>query len=39
MYGEDQYAYMLLMGKSERKRPLERPSGRWHNNVKIDLEE
>ena len=27
------------MGKLEGKRPLERPSGRWENNIKMDLQE
>jgi hypothetical protein len=41
MHGKDQYAYAytLFVGESERKRPLERPSRRWDDNVKIDYEE
>jgi len=39
MHGENQYACMLLMGKYERKGPLERPIHRWDDNVKIDHEE
>ena len=26
-------------GKSERKRPLERPRRRWNDNIKMDLQE
>jgi hypothetical protein len=29
----------LLVGKSERKRPLERPKCRWVNNIKIYVKE
>ena len=28
-------AYMVLVGKHERKRPLGRPSLRWEDNIKI----
>ena len=31
--------YRVLMWKSERKRPLERPKGRWDDNIKVDLSE
>jgi hypothetical protein len=37
--GEKQYAYRILMGKPEGKRPLGRPRCRWLNNVKMDLRE
>jgi hypothetical protein len=30
-------AYRLLMGKPERKRSLGRPSGRWVDNIAMDL--
>ena len=29
--------YMLLVGKSEGKRPLRRPRRRWENNIKMDF--
>jgi len=29
----------VLVGKSEGKRPLGRPSCRWEDNVKMDLQE
>jgi hypothetical protein len=32
-------AYMILMGKSEGKRPLERPRRRWVDNIKMDIRE
>jgi hypothetical protein len=28
-----------LVGKSERKGPLERPRSRWEDNIKMDLRE
>ena len=31
--------YRLLVGKSERKRPLGRPRRRWEVNIKMDLQE
>jgi hypothetical protein len=30
-------AYRVLVGKSEGKRPLGRPSCRWEDNIKMDL--
>jgi hypothetical protein len=30
--------YRVLVGKSERKRPLERPRYRWKDNIKTDLQ-
>ena len=30
-------AYRVLVGKSERKRPLWRPRRRWEDNIKMDL--
>jgi hypothetical protein len=30
-------AYMALVGKPERRRPLGRPTHRWEDNIKIDL--
>jgi hypothetical protein len=35
--GEKRNVYRLLVGKSERKRPLERPRRRWIDNIKMDL--
>jgi hypothetical protein len=35
--GEKRNAYRLLVGKSERKRPLGRSSRRCVDNIKIDL--
>jgi hypothetical protein len=35
--GEKRNAYMLLVGKSEGKRPLGRPRRRWVNNIRMDL--
>jgi hypothetical protein len=29
----------VLVGKPERKRPLERPRRRWKDNIKMDLQE
>ena len=30
---------MVLVGKPEGKRPIGRPSSRWDDNVKMDLQE
>jgi hypothetical protein len=32
-------AYRLLVGKPERRRPLERPRRRWSDNMRMDLVE
>jgi hypothetical protein len=37
--GELRDAYRILVGKSERKRPLGRPRPRWVNNIKLDIRE
>jgi hypothetical protein len=37
--GEKRNTYRLLVGKSERKRPLGRPRHRWVDNIKMDLSE
>jgi hypothetical protein len=37
--GERRYAYRILVGKPERRRPLGRPRCRWVNNIKMDLRE
>ena len=31
--------YRVLVGKPEGKIPLERPRGRWEDNIKMDLQE
>jgi hypothetical protein len=38
-YGEKKYAYEILVGKPERKRPLGRYRHRWDDNIKIDFRE
>jgi hypothetical protein len=35
--GEKRYACRILVGKTEGKRPLERPRLRWVDNIKMDL--
>jgi len=30
---------MVIVGKSERKRPLGRPRRRWEDNIKLDIQE
>jgi hypothetical protein len=37
--GERRGAYRALVGKPEGRRPLERPSRRWEDNIKTDLRE
>jgi hypothetical protein len=37
--GAKRNEYRILLGMSERKRPLGRPRRRWVNNIKIDLRE
>ena len=36
---EGRGVHKVLVGKPEGKRPLERPSRRWEDNIKMDLEE
>ena len=31
--------YRVLVGKPDGRRPLEKPRGRWENNIKMDLKE
>jgi hypothetical protein len=38
-HGEGRGAYRVLIGRSEGKRPLGRPSRRWEDNIKMDLRE
>jgi hypothetical protein len=35
--GEEKGVYRVLVGRPERKRPLERPRLRWEDNIKLDL--
>jgi hypothetical protein len=37
--GEKRNACIILVGKTEGKRPLGRPRRRWVDNIKIDLRE
>jgi hypothetical protein len=37
--GEERGVYRVLAGKPEGKRPRGRPSGRWVDNIRIDLQE
>jgi hypothetical protein len=37
--GEKRNTYILLVGKPERKRLLERPRRRWMDNIRMDLGE
>jgi hypothetical protein len=36
---ESRCMYRVLVRKTEGKRPLERPSRRWEDNIKMDLQE
>jgi hypothetical protein len=36
---EKRIVYSILVGMSERKRPLERPRRKWADNIKMDLRE
>jgi hypothetical protein len=31
------YAYIVIVGRHERKKPLGRPGRRWKHNINIDL--
>jgi hypothetical protein len=37
--GEVRGAYNILVGRSEGRRPLGRPTRRWEDNIKMDLRE
>ena len=37
--GERRDIYRILVGKPERKIPLERPRHKWEDNIKMDLQE
>jgi hypothetical protein len=36
--GERRSAYRVLVGKSECKKPLERPRHKWEDNIKMNLQ-
>jgi len=38
-YGEKRGVYRVSVGKPKGKRPLGRPSCRWKDNIKMDLQE
>ena len=38
-YGGDRGVHRVLVGKPAGKRPLGRPSRRWEDNIKMDLQE
>jgi hypothetical protein len=38
-HGEKESADRILVGKPEGKRPVERPTRRWEDNIKLDLRE
>jgi hypothetical protein len=37
--GEKRNAHRILVGKSEKKRPLRRRRRRWEDNLRVDLRE
>jgi transcription termination factor 2 len=37
--GEDRWVHRVLVGKPDGKRPLGRPTRRWEDKIKIDLQE
>jgi hypothetical protein len=37
--GQERKVYRILVGKPEGKRPLERPSRRWEDGIRMDLRE
>jgi len=37
--GEERGVYRVLVGEQEERRPLGRPSRRWMNNIRTDLQE
>ena len=38
-YGESRGAYIVIVGKPEGRRPLERPRNRWGDNIELDIKE
>ena len=39
MYGREERYIQVLVGKPEGRRPLGRPSCRWNDNIKMNLQE
>jgi len=39
LMGEERGVFRVLVGKSEGRRPLERPRNRWVDNISMDLQE
>jgi hypothetical protein len=39
LMGESRSVYRILVGKSERKKPLGKPRHRWEDNIKMDLQD
>ena len=37
--GEERVVHRILVGKTERKRPVGRPKRRWKDNITMDLQE
>jgi hypothetical protein len=37
--GKERNVYMVLVGKPEGKRPLEKPRRRWEDSIRMDLQE
>jgi hypothetical protein len=37
--GEERNVYRVLVGKLEGKKPLGRPTRRWEDNIRIDLQQ
>jgi hypothetical protein len=37
--GEGRGVYKVLVGRPERRKPLERPRSKWEDNIKMDLRE
>jgi hypothetical protein len=38
-HGSDENAYEIILENLERKKPLDRPSHRWEDNIKIGFKE
>ena len=39
MYGGEETAYSVLVGRPEEKRPFRSPRRRWEDNIKMDIED
>ena len=37
--GDRRSAYMVVVGRSEGKRPLSRPRHRWEDNIRMDFQD